>query len=227
MPIIIDYNAEVRPIPAKTLVLRAGLLLQDEDHVRWTVPELIEWINEGVAAIVRLKPAAASRRAAFSLRPGARQTLDGADFQLIDIVCNLGEDSVAAGRAVRRTDRHLLDSSNPNWQNMPPSMVIRHYTYDDRVPTQFYVYPPAAMGAKVELHRAVLPDDVLTIDDSAGLNIEYADTLLNYVVFRCLSKDSEYAGAQMATAYYQAFTASMGVGEAGEQASTPTTQVPA
>lgn len=227
MPIIIDYSVEVRPIPVSTLIYRAGILLQDEEHVRWTTPELIDWTNEAVGAVVRMKPAAGARRAVFALVPGSRQTLDGADVQLIDVVCNLGADDVTPGRAVRMTDRHLLDSANPNWQSMTPSTTIRHFTYDDRVPTVFYVYPPAAVGAKVELMRAVMPDDVANADDNVGLSIEYADTLLNYVVFRCLSKDSEYAQASMATGYYQAFTSSMGIGEAGEQASTPTNKVPA
>ncbi len=227
MPIIIDYSGEVSAIPVKTLLHRAGLLLQDEQHVRWTTDELIEWINEGVGAIVRLKPAAAARRGTFALAPGARQVLDGGDVQLLDVVCNLGIDDVTPGRAVRKTDRHLLDSTNPDWQHMPASMTVRHYTYDDRVPTTFFVYPPAAPGARVEIFRAVLPDDVVNIEDNVLLSIEYADSLLNYVVFRCLSKDSEYAGAQMATGYYNAFTASMGAGEAGEQAATPTAQVTA
>lgn len=227
MPIIIDYAVELRPIPAANLIYRAGLLLQDEDHVRWTKKELIEWINEGVGALVRMKPAAGARRGVFALAPGTRQTLADADVQLIDVVCNLGADDVTPGRAVRMTDRHLLDSANPDWHHMTPSITVRHYTYDDRVPTVFYVYPPAAAGAKVELMRAVLPDDVANDGDNVGLSIEYTDTLLNYLMFRCLSKDSEYANAGMATGYYQAFTSSMGIAEAGEQATTPSAKVPA
>lgn len=227
MPIIIDYSVEVRPIAVKSLIYRAGLLLQDEEHVRWTIKELIEWINEAVGAVVRMKPAAGARRGVFALVAGSRQTLDGSDVQLIDVVCNLGADDVTPGRAVRMTDRHLLDSANPDWHHMTPSTTVRHYTYDDRVPTVFYVYPPAALGAKVELMRAVLPEDVANEDENVGLSIEYTDTLLNYLMFRCLSKDSEYAQASMATGYYQAFTSSMGIAEAGEQATTPSAKVPA
>lgn len=227
MPIIIDYAAELRPIKVSTLFYRAGLLLQDEDHVRWTTKELIEWINEGVGAIIRMKPAAGARRAVFALDPGSRQNLDSADVQLIDVVCNLGADDVTPGRAVRMVERHLLDSTNPDWHHMTPSIKVRHYTYDDRVPTVFYVYPPAAPGAKVELMRSVLPEDVANDGDNVGLSIEYTDTLLNYLVFRCLSKDNEYANGGMATGYYQAFTSSMGLGDAGEQSSTPSNKVPA
>lgn len=227
MPIIIDYSAEVRPIPVATLVHRAGLLLQDEEHIRWTVKEMIEWINEGVGALIRMKPAAGARRAVLGLSPGARQRVDGSDIQLIDVVCNIGGDDVTPGRAVRRVERYQLDSADPNWQAMPRSTTIRHYAYDDRMPTVFYVYPPAAVGAKVEILRAVLPEDVNAIGDNVGLSIEYADAMLNYLMFRCVSKDSEYAQAAMATGYYQAFVSSMSAGDAGEQVASPNAKVPA
>lgn len=227
MPIIIDYAVEVRPIPVTNLIYRAGLLLQDEDHVRWTTAELIEWINEAAGAVIRLKPAAGAHRAIFALTTGSRQTLDGSVVQLIDIVCNIGADDVTPGRAIRMTERHLLDSANPNWHSMTPASTVRHYTYDDRTPGTFYVYPPAAAGAKVEIMYAVLPDEVDSVDDNLGMNVEYTDSVLNYLIFRCLSKDSEYASAAMATGYYQAFVSSMGAGDAGEQTTTPTNKAPA
>lgn len=226
MPIIIDYAVEVRPIAVSNLIYRAGLLLQDEDHVRWTNKELIEWINDAVSAVIRMKPAAGARRALFGLVPGARQELDGSVVQLIDIVCNVGADDVTPGRAIRKTERHLLDSTNPDWYSMKQSSTVRHYTYDDRMPSIFFVYPPAASGAKVEIIHAVMPDEVVEEDENLAINIEYTDVILSYVMFRCLSKDSEYANAAMATGYYQAFTASLGAGEAGEQATTPTNRAP-
>jgi hypothetical protein len=227
MPIILDYSAEVRPIKVANLIYRAGVLLQDEDHVRWTEAELIDWINEGTIALVRLKPAANARRAVFGLEPGSLQSLDGNVVQLIDIVHNVSGENNVPGRAIRKTERHLLDSTNPNWHNMTPSTTVRHYTYDDRLPTHFYVYPPAASGARVEIVTALLPEDAVNSDDNLSVNLEYADTILNYIVYRCYSKDSEYANAGMATAYYQAYIASMGSGESGEQTSTPTNKVPA
>jgi hypothetical protein len=227
VPIIIDYNVEVRPIAVSNLILRAGILLQDEAHVRWTTPELFEWINEAAAAVVRLKPAAGARRALFSMETGSLQRLDGTVVQLIDIVRNIANDGVTPGRAVRLTDRHLLDSANPDWHSMTPSVTIRHYTYDDRMPSMFYVYPPAASGAQVEIIRAILPDEITTINDELQLNVEFADSILNYVLFRAFSKDSEYASGAMATGYYQAFTASVGAGDTGEQGATPINKVTA
>lgn len=46
------------PIPAAEIIRRVGAILQDEDHVRWTVPELLEWINDGARETIVRRPAA-------------------------------------------------------------------------------------------------------------------------------------------------------------------------
>lgn len=227
MPIMLDYSALLRPIEVSNLIYRAGLLLQDEDHTRWTIKELITWFNEGCGALVRLKPSANARMAVFGLVPGALQTLDASVVQLIDVVHNVIGDENLPGRAIRLTERHQLDSLNPDWYSMAPASTIRHYLYDDRSPALFYVYPPAASGVRVAIIHAVLPEDATSETDTLDLNAEYADSVLNYALYRCYGKDSEYANAGMATAYYQAFMASMGAGDSGEQTTTPTNKVPA
>lgn len=227
MPIIIDLAFEIRPIAVSSLIYRAGILLLDEQHARWTTLELIEWINEGAGALLRLKPAAGAKHAVFAMEPGSRQHLGETVIQLIDISRNVGADDVTPGRAVRLTERHLLDSANPDWHAMKPALTIKHYVYDDRTPLLFYVYPPAKTGAKVEMLVSLLPELVDSPDDTLELSAEYADSILNYMLYRAFSKDSEYASAALATGYYQAFMASMGNGETGEQTTTPTNKVPA
>ncbi|MND20860.1 hypothetical protein D3C76_48020 [compost metagenome] len=227
MPIIVDFATEVRPIAVSSLIYRAGLLLQDEEHVRWTTLELIEWINEAAGAVIRLKPSAGARRAIFAMESGSLQKLDDTVVQLIDVVRNIGQDDVTPGRAIRKAERHLLDSANPDWHAMKAASTLKHFIYDDRTPAVFYVYPPSVNGAKVEIMYAVLPEEVDSPDDHLDMNIEYADSILNYVLFRCWSKDDEYANANMANAYYQAFLGSMGAGDTGEQSATPSNKVPA
>lgn len=227
MPIVLDYVAEVRAINVADILYRAGLLLQDEEHIRWTETELIEWINEAAGALVRLYPPANTRPVIVSLMAGTQQKLTSSVLQLIDVVRNVAMDDTTIGRAIRLTERHLLDSADPDWHAMAPVGTVRHYIYDDRAPSVFYVYPPAIGGTKIEMTLALLPDAVEGPDDQLDIGMEYVDSILNYVVYRCWSKDSEYANASMATAYYQAYMASMGAGDTGEQSTTPTNKVPA
>lgn len=227
MAIIIDYAADARPIPVKSIVDRAGLALQDEEHVRWTTLELFEWINEGAAMIVSLKPAAGAKMVVLALDAGAQQRIDDEVVQQFDLVCNVGADEQTPGRAIRRTERHLLDSANPNWHSMKPSGTIKHYTWDDRTPNAFFVYPPAVADTRVMASLAVLPDDVTSVDDALVLNVKYSAALLNYVLFRAFSKESEFGNGTLAAAYYEAFKDALGLSHQAEIAASPNNKVPA
>lgn len=220
MAIVIDYAVTKRPIEASSIIKRAGLILQDEDHIRWTKDEIIEWINEAVIAIINANPAAGERDAVLTLIQGARQELDGSVCQLMTVTCNLDENG-NAGRAITRADLSLMNLSSPDWQAMKPSAKIRQYLYDDRAPSVFYVYPPALAGTQVRASLAEIPDDVTTEGDNVPLKIEYADAVLNYVCYRCLSKDSEASNGAIATAFYGAFQQAMGNESSGAEATSP------
>jgi len=214
-------------ISASILIQRAGFLLQDDEHVRWTVPELITWINEAAGALVTIRPSAGSKLVVLPLVAGTQQTLDDDVVQLLDIVRNVGADDVTPGRAIRLAERHLFDSADPDWHTRPGKATIKHYLYDDRTPNVFYVYPPALAGTKVQASITAMPEQVLATTDTLQLDAQFESALVNYMVFRAFAKDSEYANGAIATGYYQAFQAALGGKDAGEQSVSPNTKVPA
>lgn len=67
MPIVIDYAQENTPISVDVIITRCGILLLDEEHIRWPKSELIDWINEGIGEIINLRPAAGSKTAVMPL----------------------------------------------------------------------------------------------------------------------------------------------------------------
>ena len=220
MTIVIDYLTEKRPIEVGVIIRRAGELLNDADHIRWTIDELIDWINEAVIAIINANPAAGERDAILTLNQGARQELDGSVCQLMTITCNVDADG-NAGRAITRAGFSLMNLSAPEWQTTKPAAKVRQYLYEDRAPSVFYVYPPALAGTQVRASLAEIPDDVTTEGDNVPLKIEYADAVLNYVCYRCLSKDSEASNGAIATAFYGAFQQAMGNESSGAEATSP------
>ena len=46
---------------ASEIMKLAGVQLLDEDHIRWPLTELADWVNDGVKAIVLAKPSASSK----------------------------------------------------------------------------------------------------------------------------------------------------------------------
>ena len=193
------------------IVAKVGYLMLDTEHVRWTVPEIIGWINESAGAILTRRPAAFARRSVYTLVAGTLQSIPAGGAMLLDVVRNMAADGVKPGEAIRRTDRQLLDDSDANWHTAKPKSVVKQYTYDDRAPTIFYVYPPVVAGVKVELMDAALPPTVDDVADQFDINTEYTEAVVNYVAYRCNIKDSEYASPAAAINYYQAFEASLGI----------------
>lgn len=221
MPIIIDYSQEVPPLPVNVIVERCGILLLDTGHVRWPVSELISWINEAMGAIMNRRPQAFARTQIVQLSAGTRQIVPEGSALLLDIVRNIAVDGVTPGRSVRRVDRQLLDDINPDWHTMTPKQAVKHYTFEDRAPTTFYVFPPAIAGTRVEMLHALMPDEVFTIDDSIQIGIEYAEAVANYVCYRCNIKDSQEANAQIATGFYAAFETALGMKSQSSTAASP------
>lgn len=192
-------------IAAKELTSRASTILQDEDHVRWPMPELLEWINDAARETILRRPSARSITKVLELAEGTLQEIAAPCVQVLDVVRNLGADGKTPGRIVRRIDRKLLDDQQPDWHMQRKRAQIKHYTYDDRAAKSFYVYPPAVAGTKVEALIAELPPTINDETQSIDMPPEYLNAMVNYMVYRALSKDSEYANGQIATLQFQAF----------------------
>lgn len=208
-------------IAVSDLVSRAGYVLQDEGYVRWTVPELIAWINDGAAATITVKPSARSSFKVISLAEGTFQQIPDDGVRLLDVTRNIKADGVSPGRAIRLVDRQLLDDQNPDWHQARKSSTVKHYTFDDRASSEFYVYPPALVGSKVEILYAQLPPAVTSQTDTLDMSREYVDPLVSYVCYRALSKDSEFANGNVATLHYQAFATALGAATQSSAQSSP------
>jgi len=198
------------------VLARTDDMLNDVDRTRWPAAERIRYMNDALDAILIRRPAAFANRVVHDLAAGTAQALPAGGVQFLDCVRNIAANGVTPGAPIRRTDRQLLDDSDPTWHTGKPKATIKHYVFDDRAPTLFYVYPPAIAGTKVELLQAALPAQAVETDEPAAdaalpVGREYREAVINYVCYRAKAKDSEYANAGEAGAYYQAFEASLGV----------------
>ena len=197
-----------------SLLNRVGTLLQDAGNIRWTSSEVLDWFDDGQREVIMLKPEAGAVNEALALAVGTKQAIPATGIQFLDAVRN------TTGRAVRVVSREILDAQRPDWHTDTGATTIQHFTFDPRDPKRFYVYPPAASGATLDVVYAKAPtalsrsgtapnqtcSTVIAIDDV------YANALVDYALYRAYSKDAEYAGnAQKAVAYYTAFANGLGI----------------
>jgi hypothetical protein len=198
-------------ILASAILSRAATIIQDETNTRWPEAELLKWLNDGQREIVLLKPDSYAQNEAMELVVGTKQSIPAAGLSLIDVVRNMGVDGETPGRAIRLIKRKILDEQVPDWHSEEADNEVKHFTFDDRDPKRFYVYPPSDGTTEVEVVYASSPADVI-ITDPVTLDDIYSNALLDYVLYRAYQKDADYAvnDARVANAY-QSFRNSLGL----------------
>lgn len=205
------------PIPAQSVIRRCVETLQDPTSIRWPVSELVRYLNDGQREVALYRPDSMGTTATVTCVAGTKQSLPTNGAKLIDVVRNVA----GAKKAVRLTNREILDAQTPGWHNLAGVSEILHYMYDPRDPRVFYVYPPATTSAQLDIVYAAYPTDITEpIDGSLysavvgniGVPDIYTNALQDYILYRAYTKDSEYAGnAARAQAHYAAFANALGV----------------
>lgn len=216
---------------AAQLMRNAGIMLQDEQHIRWTLPELARWLDEAIKTICLANPAAATRSTIFPLAFGTLQRLplillDNGDqpLGLKKIVRNIEnpKQPKIGGRVITVVSAKILDAQEPNWQNgniVPFRKKVRHYVYDENNPLEFYVYPgndgtglveaiiafcPAMISKKCEDSKIDL-NDIKAWDEPIGLPDPYSTCVAEYLMYRALLKDDTAGSAGRANYHFNQF----------------------
>lgn len=226
---------------ARDVVDRARRIILDETSVRWPLPELLLWLNDGRREIALHKPSATSASVVLPLDEGTLQRIPPEYQAIMRIVRNITSaadvEPRVAGRAVRIVPRDQLDALNPNWHDaaaVPFAAAARHYVYDEANPREFYVYPGNDGTGRVEAILSEIPVD-LAVDPSADpediaaydmplapVSDVFLSALVDYLLYRAYSKDAQFAGnAARAGAHYQQFATAVGIKGQAEAATTP------
>lgn len=201
------------PFTAQTVVTRVQNVLQETGAgTRWTTAELLRWVSDGQREIASLRPDSTNTSAALQLAAGARQTLPAAATALIDVVRNMGAAGTTPGKAIRQVNRKTLDALDPDWYDDTATAIVRHYSYDPRLPREFIVYPPADGTTYVELQYLTNPVDVDDVADTLSVGDEFANALVDYTLYRCYAKDADAVGnAERAVLHRRAFDSTLGL----------------
>ena len=213
-------------ILASSIIDRAAMALQDSSNVRWPRADLLGYINDGQREVVIKKPNAYVMHTCAQLVAGTRQmlpVLDGAlvidPLLLIDVLRN------STGRAVRIIERELLDSLNPDWHNAPQTLLVQHYMHNPMDGKAYLVYPPSNGIGCVDIIYSATPPAAATESESLSLDDIYQGPLLDYVMYRSMSKDAEYASdPSRAASHYTAFAAALQEKATNELGASPNTR---
>lgn len=200
-------------VTVQSVIDRVQAVLQDTTGVRWpVVGELVLWVNDAQREIALLKPDASAKNETITLATGTKQSIPAGGNRLLKVVRNMSAASSGTGkRAVRLVDAEVLNGQTPDWHDPAVSgdaahtNIVKHYTYEESNPRNFYVYPGVAGAAYLEI---IYSDNPSTVALNGNLDIPdiFANAVMNYVLYMAYMKDAEYAGnAQRAGSHYQLF----------------------
>ena len=224
---------------ASEILSRAVTILNDEDHVRWPLAELCDWLNEGIRAIVLAKPSASVKTLVLSLAKGTKQSVPQTGLPTPLMLISINRNVTAQGfpnRVVTIIDQALLDEENPNWHNEDKSTFkqeVRHYVYSEADPLTFYVYPGNAGTGKVEATVSTCPPEIIGNSPATEINHyiidvplpePYSVPLLDYVLYRAFLKDDLGGQGSKSVGHFQQFSAAIGLKIQVEGSTSPNTK---
>ena len=205
-------------VPVQTILDNAAKVLSDISYDRYTVDDLLAWLNEGIQRTVALKPDSTATTSAMTPVTGTRQTIPANGNQLIKVTHN-----VVAGnpdQALNLVDIDTLNAFRPSWHIDPPADLANEYCQIENDPKSFYVYPPSTAVNDLEIVYSTLPAEVGQGDD-IPLDDVFAPALTDYVVARSLATETDSQAYTRSREYNSSFLIALGLDSEVDKAASP------
>lgn len=188
----------------QAIINRASRLLNDIDSVRWTAPELLDYVADGQLTMVRLRPSITAFTSTFQIQPRTRQDLPPGYYQMLRIHRSMGPGGNTPGSPIVLTSRASMDAMDSEW-HFRQGDEVQHWIYDpDSDRGVYWVYPAPSQPIWLEATLSRLPPAETPINDELMLGNQWLPALLDYVLFRCFDKDADYGGNAMRAQKHEA-----------------------
>ncbi len=188
------------PITVKNLIDRISRDLIDLRNVRWSRPELIDFMNDAIAAIVIRRPDL-SRATAVVATSSNTVALPTDAYQILAVnhIDNVAATFVSINK---------LNQLYPEWRTTVGAPVC--WTRNELDETTLFLYPAPQEQVNVEV---VYSRTLKVTDESAAFPLSevYEGVVADFVMYRAYNKDSlNPAEGQKAQLHLQAFATALG-----------------
>ncbi|MBE4617379.1 phage adaptor protein [Vibrio navarrensis] len=188
------------PITVKNLIDRISRDLIDLRNVRWSRPELIDFMNDAIAAIVIRRPDL-SRATAVVATSSNTVALPSDAYQILAVnhIDNVAATFVSINK---------LNQLYPEWRTTVGAPVC--WTRNELDETTLFLYPSPQEQVNVEV---VYSRTLKVTDESAAFPLSevYEGVVADFVMYRAYNKDSlNPAEGQKAQLHLQAFATALG-----------------
>lgn len=200
---------------ASAIIADAGIILNDAGAVRFTNAELLSWLNAGQVEIATLVPNSNAITLAIQLVAGVKQSAPADALRIVEFVRNMGANGQTPGPAIYQIERKDMDAYERGWASDSPSSNVVHAMYNAEDDNKtFYVWPPQSpiQQTFIEIIYAQTPAYLASANSPISISDYYRNPLLDYILYRAFSKDSEFANqAKRSQTHRKAFGDYLGI----------------
>lgn len=170
--------------------------LRDANNDSWPETTVHDVILEAEKVVVIHRPDAAPVDHEFACTAGIKQDIstltNPPPHRLLEVKYNT-DGSGGPGRGIRRVGLGDKDASDPMWRTKTSSTTIKEFMFDPREPMLFYVDPPAAAGAHLQICYSAIPADYGTVDANTVTTVSsiYEPALIDWALYRLFGHDVE------------------------------------
>lgn len=192
------------------VVQRAAEVLNDPNHDRWTYSNMVEWVNQAISAICRLRPSAHIEKVDIPLIEGAIQALDPSYSGFVrGLYTKVGGST--PGKTPIKGELGAITLIDANWMSAASNDEIDEVMYDPETPHTFFVYPPQPAATTNTLYAEVGTIPPLSIPaDTIPIPSMFDTAIVDYVLWRAYSMDAEHASQDgRAAVHYNTFKAAV------------------
>jgi hypothetical protein len=118
---------------------------------------------------------------------------------------------VADNKSVRNVHPEVMDTVLPGWRDEDESADITDCIYDQTVPNEFSVYPPAIEDTELDIRVSVRVDDPVTNDETIPVNAVNEVALVHGILGLAFSQDTDAADMGTAAQHWGQFYEALGV----------------
>ena len=176
---------------AQPIIDLINTITNDASNVTYPLADLYLAINDAQRLVCIHRPDANSSTSNLALVAGSKQTLPSGARRLLDVVRNMGADGSTIGTSIAAgISPEAMDSIDPDWHNATSTKVSK-FVYDERRPTEFYIYPGVAPTFYIEIKTADNPTDITSGSSSIDVDDSYAPCLVSWACYRLFSRDGQ------------------------------------
>ena len=132
-----------------------------------------------------------------------------------------GVSRVADGKSVRNVSPEVMDNVLPGWRDEDPDDEITDCIYDQAVPGEFSVYPPALAGTRLRVRGSLKADDPVVNTETIPVNAVNEIAITHGILGLCFSMDTDSGDMQLAAQHWGQFYDALGVQRQLDAANPP------